>query len=65
MTRLLRVETEYFVAGAVFAKIGGIWSCTLAAPIIRWMVGKNAGTIKLALLRMNAKWQWMNDPTAS
>ena len=58
--RLLRVETEYFVAGAVFERVAREWSCTRAAPIIDWMVGKYPGETKLALLRMDARWQWLS-----
>lgn len=57
--RLLRVETEYFTAGAVFEKIFGLWSCTQAAPIIRWMVGKDVMAIKVALLKMAARYEWV------
>ena len=57
--KLLRVTTDYFCAGAVWEKIGGVWSCTRAAPIIRWLVGMNVDRAKLALLRMGAKWEWL------
>ena len=57
--KLLRVESEYFVAGAVFEKIYGIWSCTRSAPIIRWMMGKQPAEIKVALLKMEAQWEWL------
>lgn len=58
--KLLRVETDYFVAGALFRKIYGVWSCTQAAPILKWMVGKRPLDIKLALLRMAAKFTWVS-----
>jgi hypothetical protein len=50
----LRVQTEFFTAGAVWQKIYGIWSCTSAAPKIRWLQGMNPAQAKLALERMNA-----------
>lgn len=56
--RLLHVTTGYFCAGAVWRKIHGIWSCTEAAPILRWMVGKTVGEAKVALLKMGAEWGW-------
>lgn len=62
--RLLRVSTEYFVAGAEWRKIGGIWSCVRAAPIIKWLVGMNADAAKLALLRMGAEWEWIECPSS-
>jgi hypothetical protein len=61
-SRLLRVETDYFVAGAVWEKIGGAWSCVHAAPILRWMKGKNSDEAKLALLRMGAKYDFIPLP---
>lgn len=56
---LLRVSTNYFVAGAVFEKIWGAWSCTHAAPVIHWMKGMNPYQVKLALIRMQAQWEWL------
>lgn len=56
---LLRVSTEYFVAGSIWQKIGGIWSCLKAAPILRWMVGMNRDRAKLALLKMDAQYEWI------
>jgi hypothetical protein len=52
--RLLRVESPGFVAGAVWE--GG--RCVRAAPIIRWMVGCHPDCVKVAFLRMDAKWEW-------
>lgn len=57
--QLLRVETDYFVAGAVWKKIAGAWSCTQAAPIIRWMKGRTPEQVKLALLNKGAYYQWL------
>lgn len=56
---LLRVETDYFVAGAVYQKIGGAWSCVHAAPILHWLKGMNPDHAKLALLRMNAQYEFL------
>lgn len=58
-TRLLRVQTSYFTAGAVWSKIYGVWSCTHAAPILHWMRGLSPGDAKLALLRMNATFDFL------
>jgi hypothetical protein len=57
--RLLQVSTEYFVAGSVWKKIGGSWSCILAAPIIKWMVGMRPDQAKLSLLKMGADYQFL------
>lgn len=62
--KLLRVETDYFVAGAVYQKIYGVWSCVLAAPILSWLKGKNTDQAKLDLLKMNASWSWINLPSS-
>lgn len=59
LTRTLQVSTEYFTAGAVFRRVHGVWGCEEAAPVIRWMVGKGMGEIKVALLKMGAKWEWL------
>lgn len=59
-SKLLRVETEYFRAGAIWRKIYGIWSCTQAAPKLRWMVGQTISQSKVALLKMGASWQWIS-----
>lgn len=56
---LLRVETNYFVAGAVWQKIYGVWSCIKAAPMLHWMVGKDRDTVKLALAKMGARYEWV------
>jgi len=56
---LLRVQTDYFVAGAVWEKIGGVWSCVKAAPIIKWLRGMNPNQAKIALLKMGAHYQFL------
>jgi hypothetical protein len=56
--RTLRVETEYFIAEAVWRKIYGVWSCFQASKVIRWMVGQREQEAKVALLKMGAKWEW-------
>jgi hypothetical protein len=57
--KLLRVETDYFVAGALWEKIGGCWSCTKAAPIIKWMRGRSAQQVAAALEKMGADYQFL------
>lgn len=52
--RLLRVETEYFVAGAIFHGP----KCVHAAPILNWMRVKTPAQIHTALLKMGARWSW-------
>lgn len=56
------METDYFVAGAVWEKIGGAWSCTHAAPILRWMKGRSPQQVSAALLKMGADYQFLPDP---
>jgi len=58
--RLLRVETDYFVAGAVWQKINCYWTCTAAAPILRWMKGRSPQQAAAALLKMGANYQWLD-----
>jgi len=60
--KLLRVVTDHFVAGAVYEKISGVWSCTLAAPIIHWLKGLNLSQAKIALLKMGADYQFLDSP---
>ncbi len=61
-TRLLRVQNDYFTAGAVWEKIGGFWSCTKPAPIIGWMRGKTPDAAKFELLRLGCSFEWLNTP---
>jgi hypothetical protein len=56
--RVLRLETDGGLAEAYWEKIHGIWSCTRASWVLRWMVGMNVDQAKLALLRMGGKWKW-------
>ena len=60
---LLRVVTDYFVAGAVFQKKWGIWSCIEAAPIIAWMKRTPLEQIKASLIKMGASWEWTRIPS--
>jgi hypothetical protein len=39
--KVLQAKNEYFCAGAVWERIDGIWRCTEAAPIIKWMLKMN------------------------
>lgn len=57
--RLLRVEAPHFVAGAVWVPVGGVWSCTEAAPILKWMVGKPPAEVKAYLTRKGWSWEWL------
>lgn len=60
LERLLRVTTDYFCAGAVWKKTAGVWSCVLAAPILKWMVGMNPDSAKIALIKMDAQFLWIS-----
>ncbi len=39
--KLLRVVAPHYVAGAVWQNDGTGWRCINAAPIIKWMIGKD------------------------
>lgn len=56
---LLRVENEFFTAGAVWRKKDNTWLCVEAAPIIKWMLGRaDIGNVKIELLKRGCKWNW-------
>ena len=56
---LLKVQTDYFQAGAIWRKIYGIWSCTHAARVLSWMRGLSPSKVKIALLKMDARFSWI------
>jgi len=58
---LLRIEAPHYVAGAVWNKRNDGWCCVEAAPIIRWMVGKEASTVGDYLKRKNYHYQWLKE----
>lgn len=60
MTKLLRIETDYFVAAAVYEKGFAGWRCVEAAPIVRWLLKKSPQQAKIDLLKMGAKTQWIS-----
>jgi hypothetical protein len=55
---LLKVQAEYFRAGAIWQKLNGVWSCTRAASVLRWMRGMNQNQAGLCLLKMGARYEW-------
>lgn len=58
--RLLRVESSYFVAGAVFRSIHGCdCRCILAAPILGWMYGKRLDSVMSYLNRKGLTYEWV------
>jgi hypothetical protein len=59
MERLLRVSAKHFVAGAVFEKRGGVWCCTVAAPIIKYMVGMEPAKIKAYIAKKRWGFEWV------
>jgi hypothetical protein len=59
MTRLLRVESTHFVAGAIWDKHDGKWRCVRAAPILKWMIGYGAATALARLTRCRYEWEWV------
>lgn len=58
---LLRVVAPHYVAGAEFEKINGVWCCTNAAPIIRWMIGKPPAEIKRYLDKKKYDYEWISE----
>lgn len=56
--RLMRCQNDYFVAGAVWRRKDGIWSCIRAAPIIKWMLGMSPESAKMNLAKRGCSWQW-------
>jgi len=57
--KLLRIESPYFVAGAEWTRTAEGWRCTRAAPIIGWMVGKDAKEVRRYLERKRWRWAWV------
>ena len=57
--RLLVVETDSFVAGAVFQKVDSLWYCVETAPILGWMMGKSPQEIKVKLSKLRARWRFL------
>lgn len=62
---LLRVDTGFYTAGALWRKVFGVWSCTKAAPILHWMVGQTPSEVHLELLKLGAEFEWIKDPADS
>jgi hypothetical protein len=58
--KLLKVKTEYFSVLALWRKLGGIWSCVMAPPEIRWMKGMSPDRAKLELLKMGADFHFLD-----
>lgn len=58
--RLLRVEAPHFVAGAIWRRgPSGRWVCVHAAPIIGWMLLKDASQTGRYLNRKRWKYEWL------
>lgn len=60
--RLLRVLAPHFCAGAIWQKRTEGWVCTGAAPILRWMVGMDAQTMKQrqpGMIRKGWAFEWI------
>lgn len=58
-TKYLHVQTDYFTAQSIWKKIGGVWSCVKADPVLKWMVGMSTDNAKLALIKMNATYNFL------
>lgn len=60
ISRLLRVQNEHFTVNVLWKKIHGVWSCVEVPPVLRWMKGMTPDEAKLALLRMDATFEWVS-----
>lgn len=56
---ILRVKAPYFVAGSVWKHKGDQLICESAAPIIKWMVGKEIGQVAKWLDRKGFEYRWL------
>jgi len=66
LKRLLRVEGWNFVAGAVWARVKGVWFVAgPVAPILMWMHGLTPEQAVEGLKRRGCTWQWIDDPAIS
>lgn len=57
--RTLRIIAPHYCAGAVFEKIVGVWNCTEAAPIVKWMEYKPVSEIKSYLDKKGYTYHWL------
>ncbi len=57
--RLMQAKNEYFCAGAVWERLDGLWRCTEAAPILKWMLKLEPAAAKLELARRGCEWEWL------
>ena len=58
VTKVLRVQNEYFTAAAVFNRNAGFWTLAQCAPILNWMRRTAIDRIPLELLKRGCRWQW-------
>jgi len=59
---LLRITSNYFVAGCVWEKnLYGSWECIEAAPIIKYFIGMTAATAKVYIKRKGWKYEWLKE----
>lgn len=58
---LLRVQNDFFTAGAVFRRKDGVWSVVKFAPILHWLKKTPFDQIKTQLLKRGCSWEWLRD----
>ncbi len=58
----LRVQNDYFTAGATFRRKDGVWSVTQCAPILNWLRKTAFPSIKTELLKRGCSWEWLPVP---
>jgi hypothetical protein len=57
-SKLLIVRTPFFVAGAIYQKIAGIWSCVNTSHKLSWLKSLPLAQAKTALLKMEANFSF-------
>jgi len=57
---LLRITSNYFVAGCVWEKnLFGVWECIEAAPIIKYFRGMASAEVKAYIKRKKWEYEWL------
>jgi hypothetical protein len=58
---LLVIDAPHYCAGSVWKKTGKMWECIEAAPIIRWMVGRDVQSVGNYLKKQGYSWEWIKE----
>lgn len=57
--KLLRVTAPHFCAGALWLKIDGKWQCIEAAPILAWLRGRDAASVRDYFKAKGWHYEWI------